>query len=175
MIKTCIHCVLTLLCAVMMETAILSNITALPSVPDLLLLCCVFIALLNGPTFGCVMSFVAGMMLDCAAGSPLGYNALVRVIIGFAAGYVGRAIYFDGAFLPIVIGAASIMAKWLIIMVMSVLFPAVRMLDIRSTTFIFDLGVTSVLSPFIFAFLRLFSNLLSVPAPLGRKEEGTAR
>lgn len=174
MTKTCIYCVLTLLCVVILETAILSNITALPSVPDVLLMCSVFIALLNGPTFGCAISFVAGMMLDFASGSPLGYNAFIRVIIGFAAGFVGRAIYYDGVFLPILIGASSVVAKWLIVLIMSVLFPGVRMIDIRSTSFLFELGATSLLSPFLFAFLRLFKTLLSVPAPLGRNEAGDA-
>lgn len=156
MAKTCVRCVITLLCVILFETAILSNITSIPSVPDLLLICSVYIALLNGPTFGCVMSFAAGFMLDCMTGSPLGYNCFIRVIIGFIAGFIGRAIYFDGAFLPIVIGASSVAAKWLIVLLMSVFFPGVRALDIRSTAFLFELCTTSIFTPFVFAFLKLF-------------------
>lgn len=175
MAKTCVCCVLTLVCVILLETSILSNITALPSIPDILMICCVYIALLNGPTFGCAMSFAAGLMLDCASGSPLGYNSLIRVIIGFAAGYLGRAIYFDGAFLPVFIGAACIAAKWLIVLAMSVLFPGIRALDIKSTAFLFELGATGILSPFIFAFLGLFHNMLSIPTPLGKEKTGASR
>lgn len=156
MVKICVKCLVVLLCAVMLETAILSNFTALPAVPDVVLLCALYFALRGGPTFGCALSFVSGFLLDCATGAPLGYNCLFRVVIGFAAGFVGRAIYFDGAFIPVLIGAFSVVATWAIIFVMSFLFPGVRAVAVNDAEALFYLLSTAFLAPIVF---KLLSNL----------------
>ena len=49
-----------LFCTALVETAILSNITVLPAVPDLLLLCSVYLSLLNGRGTGEADGFISG-------------------------------------------------------------------------------------------------------------------
>ena len=52
MIRSFLSSSLILLCAAVLESAVLSNMTILPAIPDLSLICVLFFALNNGKILG---------------------------------------------------------------------------------------------------------------------------
>jgi rod shape-determining protein MreD len=55
---------------------------------DLLMVAVVAISIFDGPIFGIIYGFIAGMLLDLIVGSITGINALVYVLNGFFAGKI---------------------------------------------------------------------------------------
>ena len=86
MVKSFFSSILTMFCFLLLETAVFSNLTFLPAIPDFLLIISLFIALNNGSLLAESTGFVSGFMLDFLSASPLGLNALLRTILGFIAG-----------------------------------------------------------------------------------------
>lgn len=159
--KSYISGIILLLSAVIVEMAILSNITILPSVPDLLLIALLYVSLKNGRTQGQVLGFFSGLFLDLMSGIPLGFNCIVRTIIGYVAGVLGTTINSDSFFMVAVFGFLGTIIKVFISWIVSVLFPAVlNSYDLFSASFIFEIIVNTVLAPFLFKFFSLFNFLL---------------
>lgn len=80
MVKVFSVSTLILLIFAMVETAILSNLSFLPAVPDLVLLASLYIVMMNGKTAGVILGFVSGLILDFITGCPFGYNCLLRTL-----------------------------------------------------------------------------------------------
>ena len=78
MIRTFITSIIILLTTAVFESAVLSNITFLPAIPDISLICVVFIALHNGKIYGESSGFFSGLFLDFLGACPLGFNCLFR-------------------------------------------------------------------------------------------------
>lgn len=55
--------------------------------PDLLLIACIWIALLEGQMVGLLMAFAAGLLFDIVSADVLGTNALAKILAVFVAGY----------------------------------------------------------------------------------------
>ncbi|MDE5898834.1 MAG: rod shape-determining protein MreD, partial [Treponemataceae bacterium] len=85
-----------LLCLALVETAILSNITFLPAVPDLVLICSLYLSFLNGRGMGEACGFSAGLFYDFLSGVPFGFNCLLRTLLGYFAGMLGGAVRYTG-------------------------------------------------------------------------------
>jgi rod shape-determining protein MreD len=74
--------------AVVLQTAVLSQVAVDGVVPDLALVLVVAAALVRGPEFGALTGFVAGLAIDLAppADHVAGRWALALVIVGYLAG-----------------------------------------------------------------------------------------
>ncbi len=167
MIKSFFTSVIILFCVVLVETAVLSNITALPAVPDLALLCVLYISMLNGKTFGTVCGFASGLLLDFISGAPLGFNCLFRTLLGYIAGGAGKSFNYGGIVVPAAAGFSGTLAKALCVWLISLFYPAVTVrYDIASGAFLFELALNSVLAPVMFQLLRFFRR----PLAAGREE-----
>lgn len=163
MIKSFTVSAIIVLCLLMIETAILSNISALPVVPDLLLLCTIYFSLVNGKTFGQVSGFASGLVLDFVSGVPLGFNCIYRTIIGYAAGSFCGTLDFTGIFIPCVLGAAGTITKFFLIYVISLFFPAITLsYGIISIRFLFELAINTLLAPIMFKLLSAFEKMISL-------------
>ncbi|AEE16781.1 rod shape-determining protein MreD [Treponema brennaborense] len=150
---------LLLLCA-LVETALLSNIMLLPAVPDLLLITVLFVSVYNGSLLGETAGFCSGLFLDFLSAAPLGLNCLLRTVIGFAAGLFHKSLNVSGFMIPAVLGFIATVFKALLLYVVSFFFPnGVIAYDLFSAAFVFELTVNTLLTPAVFAFLRLFASL----------------
>jgi rod shape-determining protein MreD len=74
--------------ALVLQVSVLARLSLPGAVPDLLLLVVVGLALIYGPTGGCVTGFCAGLLADLAPPSDhaVGRYALVLCVLGYAAG-----------------------------------------------------------------------------------------
>jgi rod shape-determining protein MreD len=74
--------------ALVVQVSVLGRLGLPGAVPDLMLLVVIGLALVFGPTGGCLVGFGAGMLADLAPPSdhPVGSYALVLCVLGYAAG-----------------------------------------------------------------------------------------
>jgi len=59
--------------------------------PDVVLVTLVAVSLLRGPTYGAVLGFLAGLVLDTASFGTFGLTSLLLTVIGYATGRFGEA------------------------------------------------------------------------------------
>ncbi|MBO4318937.1 MAG: rod shape-determining protein MreD [Treponema sp.] len=150
-----------LLISSLVQSAILSNMTFLPAVPDLCLICVLYFSLHNGKLFGEVNGFLSGVFLDFLSAGPLGLNWLMRTVIGYVGGIFNKTINTEGFFIPVLLGACATVLKMLLTWVLSFLFPsAIVAYNPFTLLFVFEIAINSILSPFIFKILGLFSRTL---------------
>ena len=160
--KSYIVSAIVLFCAVLIETAVLSNIALLPAVPDLLLLCSLYLSFLNGKTSGEINGFVSGAFLDFLSVSPFGFHCLYRTLIGYVFGALGSVFNSDGIVMPSLCAFGATLLKAFFVWLISLLFPNVNAVyRVLSLPFLFELACNTILAPIVFKFLSLFRSSLS--------------
>lgn len=162
MFKSFLCSFLILLCSVIVETSILSNISFLPAVPDLALICVLYFSFLNGKNYGQVSGFLSGLLLDFLSGSPLGFNCLYRTVIGYLSGVFRRTINSSGFIVPSVIGLLATILKVFLIWLISLFFKSIKIYNIFTFSFLFELVMNVVLTPLMFKFLNSFRRILNI-------------
>ncbi len=148
--------------AALIESTILSNLYILPVIPDLVLICSVYISLLNGKTYGQLTGFVSGITLDFITGVPFGLNCIFRTLTGYLFGLFADRIVITGFIIPVItVGIATIL-KTVLIWIISLFFTAINPTSLFSLDFLFELIFNIVLSPLIFSFLGFFRKTLAI-------------
>ncbi|MBQ8014213.1 MAG: rod shape-determining protein MreD [Treponema sp.] len=161
MLKSFSVTALILLCFVIFETAILSNLLFLPAIPDFLLIVTLYISVNNGRLFGVSVGFLSGLFMDFLSFSPFGLHCLLRTIIGYFAGIFSKTLNMSGFFLPVLIGLGATLLKSLLIAAISIFFPdSVVAYSLFSKSFLFELASNALLTPLVFKFLDIFSNFI---------------
>ena len=162
MVKSFFSSILTMLCFLLLETAVFSNLTFLLTIPDFLLIISLFIALNNGSLLAESTGFVSGFMLDFLSASPLGLNALLRTILGFIAGLFHDVLNVSSVFLQIVYGAVFTILKAIFVYFISLFFSGVVAYSLFSQIFLTEVLLNAIFTPLIFKFLSLFSDFIIV-------------
>ena len=161
MLKFFLSSSLVLLCSALFESSILSNLTFLPAIPDISLICVLFLALHNGKLYGEGTGFISGLMLDFLSSGPFGFNCLLRTLIGYTAGWFNKTLNTEGFFVSMFLGFCATLIKGLYILFIHLLFPKTSMIyNPLSFVFLFELIFNTILTPFIFKFLNLFKKSL---------------
>ena len=162
MFKSFLCSFLILLCSVIVETSILSIISFLPAVPDLALICVLYFSFLNGKNYGQVSGFLSGLLLDFLSGSPLGFNCLYRTVTGYLSGVFRRTINASGFIVPSVIGLLATILKVFLIWLISLFFKSIKIYNIFTFSFLFELVMNVLLTPLMFKFLNSFRRILNI-------------
>lgn len=163
MIKVFSVSTLILFILAMFETAILSNFSFLPAVPDLVLLASIYIVMMNGKTAGVIIGFTSGLILDFITGCPFGYNCLLRTIICYFAGFFNKNLNFRGIFIPFLIGLCGTFAKVFITWLISLFYPnTVVTYSMISISFFTELLLNSLLAPVIFKIVGCFDKHIAI-------------
>lgn len=168
MVKVFSVSTLILLIFAMVETAILSNLSFLPAVPDLVLLASLYIVMMNGKTAGVILGFVSGLILDFITGCPFGYNCLLRTLICYFAGFFNKNLNLVGFFIPFLIGLCGTFAKVFITWLISLFYPnTVVTYSMISVSFFTELLLNSVLAPMIFKITSCFNRYIALDITRG--------
>lgn len=168
MVKVFSVSTLILLIFAMVETAILSNLSFLPAVPDLVLLASLYIVMMNGKTAGVILGFVSGLILDFITGCPFGYNCLLRTLICYFAGFFYKNLNLSGFFIPFLIGLCGTFAKVFITWLISLFYPnTVVTYSMISVSFFTELLLNSVLAPMIFKITSCFNRYIALDITRG--------
>ena len=154
MLKSLIITTFIFFSATIIESSILSNISFLLVVPDLVLICSIYVALLNGKLYGEISGFISGIFLDFITGVPLGLNCVYRTIIG----------YISGLVIPMSSVGIATLTKRLLLFLISLFFPKLNLntYSIISYSFLFEFCANIILAPVIFKFLSFFKQQLSI-------------
>lgn len=86
---------------VIVQVAILSDVTIVHGHPQLLLVCVVSIALLRGAVFAAVAGFCAGLVADTGIFGMLGFTSLLLTLAGYWVGRYGETTGRDRAHAPL--------------------------------------------------------------------------
>ena len=164
MIKSLFISTLFLFAATIIESSILSNISFLLVVPDLVLICSIYFSLLNGKVYGEVSGFISGVFLDFITGVPFGLNCVFRTLMGYLFGLFSETIIISGLVIPMTSVAIGTVAKKLLIFFISLLFPklSLNIYSIISYQFLFEFAANIILAPIVFKFLSFFKTNLSI-------------
>lgn len=87
--------------AAILQVTIVASIGILGGSPDLVLVALVAVALTQGSIFGAVTGFWAGLLLDIATLSTLGFTSLLLTLAGFWIGRYGETTGRDRAHAPL--------------------------------------------------------------------------
>lgn len=162
MIKSFFSTILAMFCFLLLETAVFSNLTYLPAVPDFLLIITLFIALNNGSLLAESTGFVSGFLLDFLSASPLGLNALLRTILGFVFGLFNDVLNNSSILLQFLYGAIATIVKAIVVFIISFFFNGVVHYSIFSQIFVTEVLLNALFTPLMFLFLSLFSEAIIV-------------
>ncbi|WP_178842325.1 rod shape-determining protein MreD [uncultured Treponema sp.] len=145
----------------LLESAFLSNILILPAIPDLVLLCSLYLSLNNGRLFGSCAGFAGGLFLDFFSAVPFGLNCLLRTVFGYTAGLFSKTLNINGVFFPFLLGALSTIFKAVILWCITVFYPNVSIArEAVSFSFGFEVLFNALLAPLVFKFLDVFKGEL---------------
>lgn len=164
MTKSILKSTLIIFCAAIIESSILSNISFLTVVPDLILICSIYLSLLNGKLYGEINGGISGLILDFITGVPFGFNVLFRTIIGYIFGIFSNNIIISKLVVPVLSVSVGTIIKRLLIIIISFCYPKINfsIYGFVSYNFLFEFIANIVLAPFIFRFLTFFEKSLSI-------------
>jgi len=162
MAKKIIWGIVFILVAALLQSTVFSRLAVyIKAAPDIALIILVFCAYLNGTMTGQLMGFFSGFLLDFLSAAPLGLNALVRTLIGALTGFIKGTFFLDIFFLPMALCAGATVFKALIYFLLHLLLAgAVPAYNVFGLTFWIEIGMNTLLAPFLFSFLKLFGSLL---------------
>lgn len=145
--------------AVVLQTAVLSQVAIDGVVPDLALVLVVAAALVRGPEFGAVTGFAAGLAIDLAppADHVAGRWALALVVVGYLAG----RLKYDAASpvsAVLAVGAGSFVGTSVFalsgLLLHDRVLPVTEMLQVIALSVFLNLIIAPLLLPPLLALLR---------------------
>jgi rod shape-determining protein MreD len=162
MAKKVVWAVIFAIFAALLQSTLFSRLSLyFHAVPDLALGIIVYSAYVNGTMTGQLSGFCSGFFLDFLSAAPLGFNALIRTIVGALAGLMKGTFFLDFIFLPMALCAGATVVKALMYLILNILLagtvPAYSLFHI---TFWMELIFNTVSAPLLFAFLKLFEPML---------------
>ncbi len=106
---------------------------------------------------GQLSGFASGLAEDFISLSPLGFNCLIKTVMGYVSGFTRNKIYFDPILFPVILAAAATLIKGFLAVLVSSLF-----IDSGSAPLVFtsrfgiEILLNAVASPFVFAMMKMF-------------------
>ncbi|MGP1586875.1 MAG: rod shape-determining protein MreD [Treponemataceae bacterium] len=149
-------------CFLLFETSIVSNLTFLPAFPDFLLIILIYFSLHNGQLLGESNGFVSGLMLDFFTAAPLGFNCLLRTILGWIFGLFHNIFNTRSVLLQAAYGFVGTIIKAVFVFLISLFFKGVNNYSIFSQIFLTEALLNAIFTPILFIFLNLFSDFLII-------------
>lgn len=139
------------------ETAVLSHMRFLPTVPDLILILVLYSALYNGTLTGITVGFFSGLIFDFLSLAPMGLHTWVFTVLGFLYGKLYRRYNVRRFFFPLILGSSSTVLKAAILLLLHVLFgQSIQTYSLLTASFWIEVIENAVCAPLIFALAGIF-------------------
>jgi rod shape-determining protein MreD len=162
MAKKVIWAMVFSLFAALLQSTLLARLAVFHAVPDLALGIIVFTAYTNGTMTGQLAGFFSGFLLDFLSAAPLGFNVLVRTLVGALMGLTKGAFFLGGILLPMILCAGATVIKALTCLLLHFLLAgAVPFYNFGAPVFWVELLFNTLSAPLLFGFLNLFASLLA--------------
>lgn len=159
-LKATLITTLLLAAAVLLQSTVLRHVALAGVKPDLALIVLVFAAVRRGSMTAQVGGFFSGLLEDILSLAPLGFNALLRTLLGFFYGLTAGSIFVDPVLMPVLLALIATILKGLASSLLVVIFgiPAAGFRIFTGPLWI-EVGYNAVLAPFLFLPLRLLKVL----------------
>jgi rod shape-determining protein MreD len=154
-LRTILISTLLLAAAVLLQSTLLRWVALKGVKPDLALIVLVFVAIRRGSMAGQVSGFLAGLVEDVVSLAPLGFNALLRTLLGYFYGLTAGSIFVDPVMMPVLLVLLATILKGLASSLLVTVFrvPAPGFQIFAGPLWI-EVGYNALLAPFLFASLR---------------------
>lgn len=162
MARTIVWTGITVLFLALFQAAILSNLTFLPVVPDLVLLAVTYVSFMNASLTGVTCGFISGIFLDFLSSSPVGLNAFTKTLTGFIAGKFSGTCNMNRIGIPALLAFAATVLKALTVFVLSLFFRSgINAYSLTGTALWLEIAANMVCAPILFAILGAFPQIFS--------------
>ncbi|MBS4031047.1 MAG: rod shape-determining protein MreD [Clostridiales bacterium] len=123
--------------------------------PDFLLVVVIALALLSDSKRGAIIGLCAGLMQDILFGSPLGFFAFVKMLIGALAGLLADEIYKDFILAPMMLVAAfTLISEIITFYLMQFYFsPPISLLHYLQQFSLFRIGMHITIIALVYPYL----------------------
>jgi rod shape-determining protein MreD len=138
-----------------LQSTVLRKISIAGVTPDLALIVLVFTANSSGAFKGEGLGFVSGIIQDLVSTGPLGFNALIRTIVGFIYGKLKGKLFLDTILLPALFIISATVIKEALSSLTVLLMMSGTSINFFDKAFLIELGLNTFFAPFIFALLKL--------------------
>jgi rod shape-determining protein MreD len=160
--RTVLWTSITVLFFSLFQAAILSNLTFLPVMPDLVMLIIVYVSFMNASVTGATTGFISGLFLDFLSAAPIGLNAFTKSVTGFVAGKFSGSFNMSRVVVPGLMGGAATVLKALVTWLLSLFFgPGLFSYQLLGSVFWLELLANIVMAPVMFAILGLFPSVFA--------------
>jgi rod shape-determining protein MreD len=139
--------------AVVLNSTVLRVIAIGGVTPDLVLILLVFLAVRRGSMSGQVAGFTIGVVEDLASLAPLGFHALLRTLLGFAAGRLHGYLFLDPVLMPFLLVVAVGIIKGLLAAAAAAAFAVPTDFGVLGGVFWIEVAYTGALAPPLFLLL----------------------
>ena len=153
------------LIALLLQTAVLPQVTLGGATPDLLLIMCVYLGLHHHTVGGAVGAFFLGYLQDTFSGSVVGLNAFAMCFVFTVVYLTSRRLWVDNAISKIVVVFLAASFKTSVILVLVALFlPAEGVWATLLRSLAIEAVLAALLSPPVFAILAQTHELATAEA-----------
>lgn len=145
-----------------LQTALGVLFPDLVHLPDLILIFCVYSAHYNGRFTGQLIGAYSGLCEDIVSSAPFATHILIRTILCYAFGNTERWQVQDNPITPIVLVILALGIKYLLYLMLGVLFSITNMINLLlSTAVLYEILYTVIATPVLFSLLSLLPRLRS--------------
>ena len=142
---------------VVLQSTILKNVRVFGVSPDIAFVIFLFTSTRQGSLRSEVTGFSTGLIQDFLSAGPLGLNAFVRTLFGWAFGLFRGRLYLDPILIPILMAVFGTLAKYFVTFVLMLMFSSRAAAGaVMSTHMWIEMGLNGFFAPFVLALLRLF-------------------
>jgi rod shape-determining protein MreD len=157
--------------AVLLSSAITGGLTVLQSNvlsgfalsgvrPDIVLIVIVYFANANGSFPGQITGLASGVIRDLITLAPLGFHSLIYTAIGLLYGATKDKIFMDPILVPMLMVLVATLIKGVLGVLLAAVFGLENVLpSLLTTAFLIETGMNAVLTPLVFALLRVIQPL----------------
>lgn len=87
----------------LLQTSVFPFFTLFGTVPNIILLLVVSIAVMNGSTSAMIVGFICGLLIDIMYGGVVGVYAFFYMFLGYINGYFHVLFFAEASFLPLIL------------------------------------------------------------------------
>jgi rod shape-determining protein MreD len=146
---------------IILQTTLLNNLSVLGAKPDYILIAIILFSNYKGSIHGDLLGFSTGLAEDFLSLSPLGFSALRNTVLGYLSGLTAGKIFLDSVIAPAIFVFIGTIIKSVLSIILLAFFMPEKMSAVYSMTFVVELGLNILITPFIYLFFKLLKVLPS--------------
>lgn len=140
-----------LVACIILQSTVLRYLTVYDVIPNIYLIFLVYTAFYNGGLHGTTCGFISGLIEDVISISPLGFHALIKMIIGSLFSSFNGLVILDSLIMPMfLVTFATILNRVFAFGVISIFSLSVPVHSIFSKYFLIEIAYNTLLTPFLF-------------------------